>query len=764
MEDHGASASRSTDDSPSTPQSEPLPPTGEAGPVAYGSTGTDPIDTGPAAMSALAEASTPVEMPTSTDVISTAEPTTAVTTPAEPTPGPVTDTEPVVEAVPVAAAVGAVAEPATVTDPLPAIVGVVSAASVVGSEPLPADGLTTDVLDSDVLGRDVLGVRGVDMPDADVLTNGAGAGPFTVAGTAPTRARRRLVTTLVAAGVTLAVLAGVGAYAAYQRFFHDTRHPEQYTPASVAAFVAVDLDPSIDQQVKLARLVGKLRHAGGSAGSNLDVTGSLGRMLDRLHLTNVDAKRDLTSWLGLRAGFSVWTGPQSVPYLLIAVTATDENKAKQGLGRIKAGLGHTDQDLGHPDLGFVVHGGVALIAIGDRDSQRAAEAADTEARTSPLSGLTAFQDARHWLGAAPLVLIWTELDQIGKLNSLMSVPGLSSPAEGALGQDTPAPTSSALAKGTEMIGIRATDDGFDARFRVSPAPAAGTGPVHDALARLAALPANTQVGAVAGLPAQMGQEASQLGLGLGMMSTLPFGLMSMPDLMFGGPGAGNPFGGLSTMEPGPLPTRSYSEADMKEIEALLSKNPADLTDAESQRLRELIGYSPKDLLTLASPGPTPLSMPSGLPMPTDLATPNMLPGLTSGLLDPFTYLAGATLTVAVTSLPSSPQVHVVADLASADTATHLTQDTRGLPSNVTLAVDGTTVTVTTAGYSAGSGALGGDPLYQKTMAGAPAQSSIALYANLETALTPKARSALAIRSVGIVAGEDGTGQIRVLIG
>src|SRR5262245_25662702 len=60
----------------------------------------------------------------------------------------------------------------------------------------------------------------------------------------------------------------------------------------------------------------------------------------------------------------------------------------------------------------------------------------------------------------------------------------------------------------------------------------------------------------------------------------------------------------SIVELGVAPSpRTYTDAEMKEIDALPTKNPAELTDAESQRLKDLIGFSPNDM-----PGGPPTSI------------------------------------------------------------------------------------------------------------------------------------------------------------
>ena len=312
------------------------------------------------------------------------------------------------------------------------------------------------------------------------------------------RSPGRRVATLVAAGMVLVLVVGLGVYVAYRTFFADGRHPERFIPASVAAFVSIDLDAGLGQQAKLLKLAAKLgKQYGAAANVDPQTANVLADLLDQLHLTGVDVKRDLTSWLGLRVALSLWLDGQAHPYALIAATTTDDAKATAGLDRVR-------KTLHDADLGFVVHDGTALIAIGERDAQQAADAAATEAAKAPLDALTAFHDARNWLGDGQLVVVWVDLDKyngtftaaLGGLGGLGRLSGLGGIDRiGGMEPSTPATAG----HGTSITGVSVTDDGLEARFRTFNAQRKAGG-MRDALARLSDLPANTQVGAVLAAP------------------------------------------------------------------------------------------------------------------------------------------------------------------------------------------------------------------------------------------------------------------------
>jgi hypothetical protein len=527
-----------------------------------------------------------------------------------------------------------------------------------------------------------------------------------IVGPEPPAPRRRRLITLLAGGVTLALAAGLGAYVTYQKLFSDGRHPEQFTPASVLAYVAVELDVSLDQRLKLAHLVAKFDQRGETDESMEDL---LTTLLERIHLTGVDVKRDLTSWLGRRIALSAWLDEQSRPYALVSATSTDDARARAGLDRVRT----TRNDV---DLGFVVRDGRAIVAIGGANAQQAANAAAAEAQRAPLDHLASFQEARRWLDAEQLATVWLNLDRLH--DATRASAGLD-PAMVGLPDDY-------IGHGTSIMGVRATADGIEARYRTFGAEAKG-GAVHDALAQLSALPADTQVGAVMGLP---DQPVPQL--------RSPFGLDGALIALLGG--VSGMSRGPAIVEPSAPPSpRIHSEAEIKEIEALLAKDPADLTDAESRRLKELLGFFPNE-------------MPTAPPM---------------SMNDPLAAFAGASVILAVVGLPGHPSVRAVVAAASAGSAADIGRLADGFPDDVVVTVKDATVTIASSDYTAGSGRLADLDAFRAVMAGAPADTAAAVYVDLGSALTASQRERVPVRAIGLVQGMQGSdeiGQLRVIVG
>ena len=312
------------------------------------------------------------------------------------------------------------------------------------------------------------------------------------------KGRKGLFTAVIAAGVTLALMVGVGV--AYRVLSGESKRPEQFTPASVVAYLSVDLDPSLEQKMQMLKLAAKLPKDQGAAAIK-DSAGLLDKVLTQLSLPGVDTRRDLTSWVGMRMGLSLWLDSGKHPFALITVTSRDDAEAGAGLARIKKT---------QKELGFVVRDGGALIAVGGMGAQEAAEAASAEAAKSPLSTSKSFADARGWLADEQLAIAWTDLDRFGEAMSAIMQPAMSSEV---------APRMKDAYKGTYIVGVRLAGDGFEAPT--------GHGTKHkdtgltDALAKLGELPGNSGAGLVTKLADDFGKDP-----GMGMNGL--FGLLGGP--------------------------------------------------------------------------------------------------------------------------------------------------------------------------------------------------------------------------------------------
>ncbi|BCJ72758.1 hypothetical protein CS0771_23020 [Catellatospora sp. IY07-71] len=588
-------------------------------------------------------------------------------------------------------------------------------------------------------------------PVDDPSTGAAASAPETVisldrdphADTAPAPARRRPLALILASVVAVVLLLGVGAYAVYRFAFGDGRRAEELTPASAALFVSIDLDTGLEQQLKLFRLAQKAPQGGDGAAQRDE---ALGELLKSLGLDGVDVDRDLMSWLGRRAGVALWMDGGK-PYLLITAASTDSGKAGTGLTRVRDGV-----DEG-TSMGFVARDGVVLIALGEKDGQRAADRAFAEAQRTPLADAASFAADRGWLEGDQLAVVWADLPRYQEATTALMTAGLTDAEEELLG-DAP------KAQGRLIAGVRATEHGLEARYRTfgaqNPAPA-----LRDAVARLGALPGDAHVGLVAQLPQGLATQASaptspyQALLGLALTQAM----FSGPDAMHLGEEADlselpeletPPSGGPEPLEP------DLTEAEQRELEALLSKGVDKLTAAERKRAEKLMGLPAGTLADLGE-----LGGPTG----------------TGSMTDPlgmFAAFDGTTVSVAARfGEGGEPAARITAEARDAagakkiaDLFGEFTNPAGGKAGGLTTSTSGNVVTAGTAGYTAGTGTLAERPAFQQATAGAPAATDVALYVDLAQLLPKDQRDRLPFEALAVLQGTEGgdqTGVIRLIM-
>ena len=528
------------------------------------------------------------------------------------------------------------------------------------------------------------------------------AGTDTLTTELPPRRRRLGAGRIIAAAVvTLALLGGVGAYAAAK--LDGGKRPAQFTPATVVAFAELDLAASLEQQIKLLKLAADLPE-GAKDGKAL-----LESWLKDAGLDGVDIKRDIMSWLDKRLAISVLPNGKDEPFALISAATTDDGRAADGLSRVDAAV----KDV---DLGYVVRDGGALIVIGEGDAQAGATAAAEDAAKRPLADAPAFRDAVQRLDDDQLITLWTDFGAIGDLAE-RSTPELSD------------------LRGTLVLGVRATTDGFEARYHLTGLPV-DTVPVGggDALARVSALPGDTQIGAATKLP--------ELSLATNDMGGLLFG-------GFGGLGLLGLLGGTSEM-PGAefdpdtdtdLPSGSLTEAEQKELQKLIAKDR--LTKAEEKRLQELLGNS-----FAYDPDSSPADKPE------------------EDIKKILEALSGASITFAVNQVPEKAAARIVAETTSASAATTLGDMIRSSAAlDGATELQGNTVTLTTPGYTPGAGTLGDKPEFQRATAGGPDGANVVIFVDA-SAFAKAGDDPIPVKSVALVqatAADTTSGLLRLIL-
>jgi hypothetical protein len=533
--------------------------------------------------------------------------------------------------------------------------------------------------------------------------------------------RRSKTPVILAGAVAVALVLGVGAFFGYRFLFGGTQ-PAQRFPASAVAYISIDLTPSADQTIKLVKLVKRFPGHSGDA----DPKASIEKLLEQLNIKGVEPKRDITSWLGSRLGLGAWFDAQGEAFALLAVSSEDDKAAAEGLGRIR--------ENAKGGIGFVVREGYALIALGDKQAQRAAETADAEAAKTPLSAQAGFADARKWLADDQIAVAYLDLSGLGRLVEEFGKSML--PGGEDLGE-----VGEAL-QGRVIAGARIEDEAILVRSRSFGAKPAETPGITDAIARLAALPAGSEIAAVASLSRDL--DASPVaGLALGSMFTA----------------------GL-----GSEPASGLTPAEDKELNELLLKDVQDtLTPAEEARMQELtnkmLSFGP-ELTPEEEKELDALFAKDELTEAEQKRFEELLGGPMGGegpdleaLLE---TLSGATVSISMKGVAGEPMLSAVAALAKAPSAETVSA-LKEISPEVTISVEGTTLTAKSTGYTA-SGKLADDPLFQRATAGAPANLYLAAYVDLKFA---KEKERGPLRGLAFMVGEEHGDQValaRILIG
>ena len=520
---------------------------------------------------------------------------------------------------------------------------------------------------------------------------------------------RRKTPIILASAVAASLVIAVGGFVGF-RLLAAAGDPAERMPASVVAFASTDLTPTRDQVRRLSKFN--------------DPKASVDKLLAEL-----DAKQDMSSWMGPSVGAGVWLDKSDRPFVLVSLDSKDDAAATKGLTNIRS----------KEDIGFVVREGRVLIAAGDEKgagNQAAAEAAWTEAEKTPLAKHGRYADARKWLSEEQLAVFYVDLAALDRVLE-KAVQKLAEEAKNEAGADVDALVSVDLPgefkgelAGLLIAGIRVENDGYIVRYR-NIGGKAQSGTVTDALARLGALPSASEVAAVAQISGELASATSMLPLLLG-----GFGGFEGKD------------GEIVEVDPSKDP---LTEAEFKELDAIMAKPESKRSAAEKKRLEELMGK----LMGAGVPG-WPGDIGGDF---TDAGDP--WDGLTDSFKD-------ATITVAVSGITETPVFRALIELAKdpeADLKSRL-QSTQG--KDVKVDVSGRSVTVISASFPTGGARLADNPVFQRALAGCPASAQIALYADA-TKILP----ATVIDQIGKVSAiglwqsvEDGepVGAVRILIG
>lgn len=222
--------------------------------------------------------------------------------------------------------------------------------------------------------------------------------------TEPGRGGRGLL--MVGLGVGAAVLIGGGAYAAVQFLGTDGAQPDSVLPASAAAYVRVDVDPSLGTKVAAVRFFQGLdpeaqarlesgewrEYVWEKLAQDGDVPGDL------------DYESDIEPWLGDRAGVAVVPNGEEEPLVAVALQVSDGEAALATLDRVRADSAGEDQFDYYLDGNYVV-----LARTEQLDLVRAA------AEQGTLDDHDAYAQDMADLGDAGVASFWVDMERAAGL-------------------------------------------------------------------------------------------------------------------------------------------------------------------------------------------------------------------------------------------------------------------------------------------------------------------------------------------------------------
>lgn len=206
-------------------------------------------------------------------------------------------------------------------------------------------------------------------------------------------------------GVGAAALIGGGAYAAVQFLGSTGEQPDTVLPASAAAYVRLDMDPSVGQKVAAVRFFQGLDP---DAQARLESGEWREYVWEKLTEdgdvpADLDYATDIEPWLGDRAGVAVVPSGEEEPLVAVALQVKDGQKALATLDKIKAAAAQDDEPFGY----YLDGDYVVLAPEAQVDQVKAA------AEQGTLDGLETYTSDMDELGDAGIASYWVDAAKAG---------------------------------------------------------------------------------------------------------------------------------------------------------------------------------------------------------------------------------------------------------------------------------------------------------------------------------------------------------------
>lgn len=230
---------------------------------------------------------------------------------------------------------------------------------------------------------------------------------------------RRRGAIIGATAAALALIAGGGAFAAYQ-FLDAEAQPADALPGDAIAYTRIDLDPTAGQKVAMFSLLRRLPQFEEQTGISSDQDDLRALVVERFlgdsECDELTFDADFASWVGNRAGFAV-VPVDGEPQPVVSIQVTDQGKAEDAVDALSAcsnlaSAGDDSTSLGAAGDGIPEDSGIEFV--GDymliAQSQILAEKFASQAESAPLSEDDRFSAAMAQLGEQGVASFWADVD------------------------------------------------------------------------------------------------------------------------------------------------------------------------------------------------------------------------------------------------------------------------------------------------------------------------------------------------------------------
>jgi Protein of unknown function (DUF3352) len=208
-------------------------------------------------------------------------------------------------------------------------------------------------------------------------------------------------TVIVVLAVVLALVIGGGAFALTRAMSGGGDQPSSALPASTAAYVRVDIDPSVGQKIAAVRFLEGLDAEVTDALRSDDVRKELFEMVaaEEPAFGDIDYDRDIAPWLGDRLGVGVVPVQDGEPTVALSLQVKDQEAADAGLDRLLEAVpaGET------PAVDWFFHGDYVVVTEAER-----VEVLQEEVRAGTLEAEAAFGDDMEALGDPGVLSFWVD--------------------------------------------------------------------------------------------------------------------------------------------------------------------------------------------------------------------------------------------------------------------------------------------------------------------------------------------------------------------